>query len=50
MDPLNNLEAGGPVLSLGLIGARAFGWLISIELTKAPRKPIACEGWSRRGL
>ena len=39
MDPLNNLEAGGLVLSLSLIGARAFG--ISIEPTKAPRKPIA---------
>lgn len=50
MDPLNDLEAGGAVLSLSLIGARAFGWLISIELAKAPGEPGACEGWRRRGL
>ena len=50
MDSLNNLEAGRWAVNLSLIGARAFGWLVLIELAKAPREPLACEGWSRRGL
>ena len=50
VDPLNNLEAGRWGVGLSLIGARAFGWLDSIELGKTPGEPIACEGWSRRGL
>jgi len=45
MDPLNDLEAG-----LSLVSARVFGWPISIELAKAPRDTVACEGWKGRGL
>jgi hypothetical protein len=34
MDPLNSMEAGRRAMRLSLIGARAFGWLVSIELGK----------------
>ena len=48
MDPLNNVEAGRPVLglslSLSLVGARA------IELAKTPREPINSEGWCGCGV
>ena len=43
VDPLNNLEAGRRSRSL-------IGWLVLIELVKAPHEPLACEGWCRRGL
>lgn len=52
MDPLNSVEAGRRTMGLGLICvcAQAIGWLVSIELRKAPSEPVACEGWCRRGL
>lgn len=44
MDGLDNLEAGRVVLGLSLVGARAFGWLVLVELAKTPGEPLGCEG------